>query len=571
MRLNPYNSFRIGGQAQGILLLLILVAGLLCFAQYGISWDEQTQRNSGIVFFNHIQETFNLHPVTIPAGVPNLEDYRDREFGASFETFLFGLERLLGFNDYKQVFLFRHLVNFLFFWLGVMVFGTAVKSFFRRPILPIAGCLILFLHPRIFADSFYNSKDIILMVFFIFSFRAFLVFNESWKIRHGAWFALLSALAFNIRPAGILIPMLAALVMLPAAIRQIRNHMEKHRLIALIFYILFFILFVWLTNPYLWDNPFAKSYQVITKFLKYDVSHTAGNLLFMGKYMPTNSLPWYYLPAWIGVTTPVVYLLLILPGVIVMVRRVVAKVETGRDLPGKRILFYTAGWLFLPLLTAIIFHSTLYDGWRHFYFIWPAMVLAGLYGFDAMLDLYFLRFRETVKKSIKLFTIAALVLSWVATSLFIYRCHPHQYSYFNILAPDPARNFELDYWGLSYRDGLNDLVKRNPSGNISVRVLNLPGYLNAFLLEPGDRDRFWYHHSLQEDYSSRIDSYFPFRSGPHILEQGKEVKYYISNFRDTSSPDELEKYRKGLSPYTGQVFSCMVDNLEILGVYQLQP
>jgi hypothetical protein len=571
MQVKAFNNLRFGGQAQGVLLLLMLVTGLLCFDRYGVSWDEQTQRNSGIVFFNHLQETFHLRPVSIPAGVPKLEEYRDKEFGAFFETFLFGLERVLGFNDYKPVFLFRHLMNFLLFWLGIMVFGTAVKNIFRRPFLPLAGCLLLFLHPRIYADSFYNSKDIILMVFFIFTFRTFLVFNESWKIMHGVWFALLSALTFNIRPAGILVPLLTILIMLPPAIMRIRNQKDKKWILTLFLYIVFFILFVWITNPYLWDNPLVKSYQVIVKFLKYDLSHTAGNLLFMGIYTPTNSLPWYYLPVWIGITTPVVCLVLVFTGFFVIIRRTFAKAEPGKDLPGKRVLLFITGWLVLPVLTAILFRSTLYDGWRHLYFIWPAMVLAGIYGLDSLMDLHFLQWKDPVKKSIKLVAILSLVCSLGFTSLFIFRMHPHQYCYFNMLAPEPGRNFELDYWGLSYRDGLNELVRKNPNGAITVRVLNLPGYLNSYLLEPRDRDRLWYHHSLQEDYSTRVGSYYPFRSQPHILEPGSEAKYYISNFRDTSSPEEMKKYRDKVYPYTGQLFSCVVDNLEILGVYQIQP
>ena len=38
-----------------VLFLIMLVTGIMVFRDYGISWDENTQRNSGIVFFNHIQ------------------------------------------------------------------------------------------------------------------------------------------------------------------------------------------------------------------------------------------------------------------------------------------------------------------------------------------------------------------------------------------------------------------------------------------------------------------------------------------------------------------------------------
>jgi hypothetical protein len=571
MRLIPPSKIRIGSQVHGVFLLLTLAVGIGLFRDYGLSWDEQTQRNSGIVFLNDIQERFHMRPVYIPQPVPKLEDYRDREFGASFETFLFAAERLFGFSDYRPVFLFRHLMNFLFFWIGIVVFGSSLRHLFRHPLMPLAGCLMLLLHPRIFADAFYNSKDIILMVFFIFSFRLFLAFRESWKLSVAFWFALLSALAFNVRPAGILIPVAAFLVLLKPATDGLRETGSRRRIITLLFYLLFFVFFVWMTNPYFWDDPLSKIFQVVVKFLKYDTSHTAGNLLFLGNYLPTASLPWYYLPVWIAVTTPVFYLILLLAGLITMIRGIPVRDFLRKGGPGNGPLLFVLGWWILPLLTAILFRSTLYDGWRHFYFIWPALVITGMYGLDALLDYPVTRMKKTAGRTIRWVVLAALISTWGFTAWFIYRWHPHQYTYFNVLAPEPGKNFELDYWGLSYRDGLEELVRIDPSGNIRVKVLNLPGYLNSFLLEPSGRNRLWYHHALQEDYSTRIESYYPFPVRPHFLNAGQEADYYLSNFRDTSSESELEKYRERKYPYTGQIFSCRADRLEILGIYRIQP
>jgi len=568
---NTLNFKETGQRIQILFLFLMLVAGFMEFRNYGISWDENTQRNSGIVFFNHIQQKFNLHLIEIPPTVPKLDDYRDKEFGAVFEVFIFALERLFGFHDYKNVFLFRHFINFIFFWFGIAVFSSTIRKRFTNDYFPIIGCLILFLHPRIFAESFYNSKDIILMVFFIFSFRVFIVFNETWKIRDGFWLGLISALTFNIRPVGILIPLLAFLILFPAAIRFKVTENKWNRLMSLFSLVFFFFFLAWLTNPYLWDDPFGKPLQIIIKFLKYDLAHTAGNVLFLGNYLPTNNLPWFYLPLWIAITTPVVYLVFFVGGLIAALRKTILVYRIDFMERETRVNFFILGWLVIPLSLAIFFRSTLYDGWRHFYFLWPVIVYFALIGLKKTL------FFESKKVSLKLikpfkFVCLLVIIGAVGFNGFYnYRWKTHQYCYFNLLAPAPATNFELDYWGLSYKDALEYLVRNDTSGTIRLQVLNLPGYLNSFLLDPHEREKLWYHYSLRENFSTRIKSFYPFRSEPKFMRKGETAKYYVSNFRDTSSPEELRKYRSGENPYINQVFSCRVDGLEIVGVYKLQP
>ena len=555
---------------QIIILFLMLIVGFLEFRNYGISWDENTQRNSGVVFFKHLQDRLSLHLVEIPSPVPKLEEYRDKEFGAIYEVFIFALERIFGFRDYREVFLFRHLINFIFFWFGVLVFSSIIRNRFQKDYFPIIGCLILFLHPRIFAESFYNSKDIILMVFFIFSFRLFILFNETWKFKHAFLLALISALAFNIRPVGILIPILSVFLLLPAAIRLRIKEKKWNRLISLFVLVSCFLLFAWITNPYLWDHPFEKSLQIITKFLKYDVSHTAGNMFFLGNYLPTNDLPWFYLPLWITITTPIVYLIFFIVGLIIALIKCLAIQRKWLLDSENRMIFFLSGWLGLPLCAAVFFHSTLYDGWRHFYFLWPAIVFFSVYGLDGLISMKIKNIPEKYGKQIKLLFLAIILSALSVNVLYNYRWKSHQYCYFNFLAPEPEANFEIDYWGLSYKDGLDYLIKNDTSDLIRIQVLNLPGYLNSFLLEPAVRKRIYYHYSLRENYSSRIESFYPFQTEANFMKPGEGAHYYISNFRDTSDPEEIKKYRSGKPPYINQKFSCRVDGNEILGIYELQ-
>jgi hypothetical protein len=323
-------------------------------------------------------------------------------------------------------------------------------------------------------------------------------------------------------------------------------------------------------NPYLWIDPFVKIYAIIVKFLKYDVSHTAGNLLFIGKYIPTNQVPWYYLPVWIGITTPVVYLLLFLTGIFFAAGNIVCRnhqiPEHRHDLQD----LFVAGWILVPVAAAILFHSTLYDGWRHFYFLWPAMVYFAIHGLNVLFNRFETGPEKWVNKLSKILLILIIGIALIANTLSLVRHHPHQYCYFNTIAPDPSKNFELDYWGLSYRDALEELVRTDHSDTLAVNVLNLPGYLNAFMLKPVDRKRIWFAASIRENYSMRIDAFYPFPGKPNELQPGRKPTYYISNFRDTGSPDELNRYRKHEFPYINQVYSLKYGEMEIMGIYRLR-
>jgi hypothetical protein len=48
----------------------------------------------------------------------------------------------------------------------------------------------------------------------------------------------------------------------------------------------------------------------------------------------------------------------------------------------------------------------------------------------------------------------------------------------------------MDYWGLSYREGLEDLLGRFPGETLAVYVCTAPGALSAQVLEDGSRLRY---------------------------------------------------------------------------------
>ena len=68
--------------------------------------------------------------------------------------------------------------------------------------------------------------------------------------------------------------------------------------------------------------------------------------------------------------------------------------------------------------------------------------------------------------------------------------HPHQNVYFSVLNGDKIRSqFEQDYWGLSYRQGLLYILENDSRPKIKVVTAHAPGYLNTLLFEESQNQR----------------------------------------------------------------------------------
>ncbi|MCH8319210.1 MAG: hypothetical protein IIA88_12080 [Bacteroidetes bacterium] len=95
--------------------------------------------------------------------------------------------------------------------------------------------------------------------------------------------------------------------------------------------------------------------------------------------------------------------------------------------------------------------------------------------------------------------LAINVVPLIFIACFMIISHPYQHLYFNRLAgPDlkhVKNNFELDYWGLSYREGLEYILANNKREYIKIEAANFPGIGNKLILPSQDRKRIIYVNS----------------------------------------------------------------------------
>ena len=158
---------KLKGLAWGV-WALFLIAGLVIVDDYGVSPDIGNQRAIARANLNYI-----LHD-----DPGRLRVAADRFYGVAFEAPLLLLtERVLGLEDPRQVYLARHVLTHLFFLLGGFCCYLLALRLSSDRLVALLVMLMFLLSPRLYAHSFFNSKDAVFASAFVmallFASRAF--------------------------------------------------------------------------------------------------------------------------------------------------------------------------------------------------------------------------------------------------------------------------------------------------------------------------------------------------------------------------------------------------------------
>lgn len=467
---------------------LLLMLGLFLHRDYGVSWDEPIDHQNGAISGRYVAEL--LLPDLIRgnptlATIPSLTNYGDNDHGVLFELPVAGLGMLFTHGAPQSYFFMRHLLIFLVFVAGVWVLYQLGCVYFSSWRLGLLGALFLILSPRIFAEAFFNGKDIPFMVCFMLGIYTLvrLLAHPTWG--RAAIHALTTAAAIDIRVPGILLLASTAFMLTLDTIWPLTNR-RPWLLLGLLYFILtgVFVIIGW---PALWSNPIANFTQALLS-LSYFTRWQATNY-YLGQLVPASQLPWHYIPVWLISTTPIFYLVSALVG---LATRLYVAYHVGwtwlRTSAG-RLDLLLAGWLFGPIILVIIMRSVLYDGWRHLYFIYPALLLWVVRGVQVCLSFF-----ATKHKAWQIGQVFFLVLALLHITSQMVRLHPYQHMYFSVLSSQQAeRLMERDYWGLGFRQGLEWILRHDSSPQITISSSSTsPLYSNTLILSPSDRSRFQY-------------------------------------------------------------------------------
>lgn len=306
---------------------------------------------------------------------PPLSAWPPREYGVFFEAPACLLERLLHLEDAGQRYRLRHLLTFLVCFGGVVAVYRLARQRFSDWRVGLLSAAWLVLSPRLFADSFYNSKDAVFMALFAVGMHTGVRLLVRPTAGRALWHAVACAAAIDLRIMAFVLPAATlGLLGLRTATGKISVG-AVGRVLAIYLALLAVLVMAWW--PYLWAAPWQN---LKLAFQHLSVYNWGNTVLYQGTAVPANQLPWHYAPVWIGITTPLLYLGALLVGLAAIAstafRQKLAFLADDNNL--QDLLF--AALLLLPLLAVIGLHSVLYDGWRHLYFVYPALLLLALGG-----------------------------------------------------------------------------------------------------------------------------------------------------------------------------------------------
>ncbi len=473
----------------GLLLLALLMIGFGLYRDYGISWDEPVQRRYGEMVYNYLAE-----------GDETLLVDRHRVYGPVFEVLLYSVERGLGLEDLRDIYFMRHLLTFLMFALGAAFFFLLSARILKDWRMGLLGGVLLILSPRILSHAFYNSKDIPFMAMFVVCVYTLLLHLDGKSVWMSLVHGVCCAILVDIRIGGVFVPLITLALFIHELSAEKRAGVNVSRT-ALSFgaFIAPLVALTILLWPILWSQPVANFISAIGAMRKFTWTAT---VLFMGKEIWSTDLPPYYTAVWILITTPVMYVILSFMGIAAALLRVAGK--GGGWAVTRRDALLVLVWLFVPLVSLVASGAVLYDTWRHTFFVYPAMLLLALMGLGRAGDLARLVPGTRMARVFVIVPAVLLAVDMSGVAAFMVRSHPHQNVYFNALVGGvrgAAGEYEMDYWGLSYRRLLESLLEKDGRDAISVHALNEPGYYNSFILPPEERRRLNYtEHPASADY-----------------------------------------------------------------------
>ena len=527
-----------------LFFLIFFLIGVYIFPDYGISIDEDNTRMIGFLSLEYIFNIFLPEHVTKINKITSVDGTAIGigviTSGIIFDLPMAFLELIFKIDDSRQYYLLRHFFNFFIFFVSVFFFFQLIKKRYNSWSLGILGTTFLLISPRIFANSFYNNKDLIFMSLFIIGLYTSINFLQKKDIKTAIIFAIVSSLMINLRILGLILPLIIFLIY---TINILHEGNIKKKIKPLILFLIltpFLIILFW---PYLWANPIERFLYTLKSLSDHDLNIYN---YYLGQHISTKYPPWHYSFVWILISTPLFYIMLFLIGFIFIVQRTIKRwlksennnsylnlLRKNKEL--QDIIFLST--FFIPILVSIYFGSISYDGWRHLYFIYPSFLLI------AVLGLHLIKVFLLKRKNSLLYILSIILI--IPTMFWMYKNHPFQYVYFNLLAgKNFNEKFEMDYFGVSNKSLLEYIIEKDDKKariyNLSTTDLNLSKKI------------------LKKETREKID----------IVDNINSADYITNNYRDWNGIFEPTKF---MIPKNFKIFyEIKVDGISINTIYKKQ-
>lgn len=420
----------------GLATALFFLMPMLSF-DYGITGDEHVQKRYGELILEH----FDSDGTFVDKNGDNALNYKNLYYyGGLFDYTAAWLNKNVGGLD---VFDMRHMLNAFVGFLMILFTGLLAREVSASWRVAFFGLLFMALSPRLFGHSMNNPKDIPFAAAYVFTLLHLTRFLKQLPNPGSKTIIMLIlgiAAAINVRVGGILLIAYFGLftgmmyLIKPELRAQLSNMKAMGRIVGIgLLVIAFSYLGGMLYWPYALEAPMSNPFKALSEMSNFS---TSIRMLYDGEHLWSDELPWYYIPKYIAIASP----LFVLLGGIAFLVFYVLRFKQMNPWP----LFFIAFTLFFPIAYAIYKDSSLYDGMRHFLFVYPMIAVLAAWGWNQLFELPKMRWIAS----------GALALLMILPGYWMVKNHPYQYTYFNELAGgtnSAYARYETDYWMTSVK------------------------------------------------------------------------------------------------------------------------
>ena len=524
-----------------LLIIFLFIFGLFFLVNLNSNFDEVTEQNilkRNVKDYVELIGRDDLANYFNERGIPSISVDIERDHGIA-PYYLFTPALLLSEYFPHFISLLWKLYTYCIFFASAIFLLLLIKYLFKNKTLAYLSSLLYLLSPRIFIDGMHNNKDIVLMSLIIIMIYFFFRLVKENKLRYVFLFSIFAALVCNVKIIGIFFTFVLGIAYF-IYLYFGKKLNKKNIIYGILTVAITFMLFVVFT-PAIWGTGKF----LIIDYVKYCLDNSVNfraipSVLFEGQIYANdiNPLPWYYLPKMICITLPIIIPVLFIFSLIVFIINFIKKKIINKDI--KYLICAVFAMFIVPFLIAVLKHPNIYNGWRHFYFLYAFIMIISCYGLSYLLD------NIKTKKIIIIFVVLTL-----STNIFcIIKNGVANTAYYNILVgtKDISEKYELDYYNVTTLEAIkaflnSDEIEKNEDGKLYLttdgfnsRVIadfmaTGPGYYKSKIVCVG-KDNI-------KDYSDKVI----YNISNTVYKTGKENEDRLAYSYNISGSSILKFYR----------------------------
>ena len=325
-------------------------------------------------------------------------------------------------------------INALFNYFAQDAWKTDISAYHERFML-FYPWINLFITIAALTAVLYQSNR----VFGTRSFWKEITSNKSTMLIIGA--SISFGLTNSIRVGGLLVGFLVCLLFI--------LRFRSASVLPILFYGVVGISTTYLTWPFLWRDPLAKSIEVIRVMMNF---RHPGTQLFEGNYYHPWELPRIFLPKMMAIQFTIPLVVLFLIGVVLVIFQIT---EWKKSLSQELLVIVL--WFSIPMTLYLILRTPIYNNFRQLLFIIPPLFVIVALAIKFVLT-YLTRWP---------LRIGLVIMILLPGVIGIIQLHPYEYIYYNqfIGGVNGAKGeYHLDYLCSSYAEGthyLNSVAESN--------------------------------------------------------------------------------------------------------------